>query len=64
MKRFYDLKCSSCGTVVERWIRLEEIPAEPCPKCGLKAMERKYSSFGTGSSCNVNHGSGGARWGG
>ena len=53
MKRFYDLKCRSCGSVVETWISLEEVPTRECPKCGKKELERIFSPFSTGSSCGV-----------
>lgn len=53
MKRFYEMRCASCDTIVEKWCTLEEIPQTPCPKCGKKTLKRKYSTFGTGSSCDV-----------
>jgi putative FmdB family regulatory protein len=47
------MKCDSCGTRIERWISLEEIPRTPCPRCGNTELKRVYSSFSTGSSCGI-----------
>ncbi|MHC4781104.1 MAG: FmdB family zinc ribbon protein [Planctomycetota bacterium] len=53
MKRFFEMKCDSCGTVAEKWVRLDEIQETECPRCGKKDMKRVYSSFMTGASCRT-----------
>jgi len=53
MRRLFELKCESCGTILEKFISLEEVPETPCPLCGKKSLKRKYSTFSSGGSCNI-----------
>lgn len=53
MRRLFELKCGSCGAVVEEFTSLEEVPETPCPLCGKKSLKRKYSTFSSGGSCGI-----------
>jgi len=40
----YEFKCSTCGKVIEVFIRSTGIPEIECPECGGRNFERLVSS--------------------
>ena len=46
----YEYLCQKCGVVMEALVPMGRKPDLVCDKCGSRKLERKFSTFGTGSS--------------
>lgn len=45
----YEYVCRSCGKEFEQLVSSSRAEPSPCPSCGAKGLDKKFSSFAVGS---------------
>jgi len=54
----FEYACSKCGHVFEKLVLTRHQEPPPCPQCGWKRVEQKFSTFATAGA--TRHAAGGA----